>query len=683
MAGQQWLSADAAFGTLSTGASTGAGSISVNMSQDTMPVPGASQQFSILINPNVTPAAAGTIPLDNTTTERLSVASVTGSANPYTLTFVAGQTLANNHATGEYVIQVISSQQLQSFAPMLLATTVTNTSGTSTAWTDELVSASSGAVTRTLPTPIANCQVRYQKTDSSANFVTINPHASETINGAASLALTVQYDHALLRSDGTNWYVADPPAASVAFEAAVTSRSLDQMTQPAADVFWNTKRLKNLATSIASTDAPNVGQLAGTQYPYVISGCQWSAVLGGTSLGAYMTSGTVMIAGQLLTVAAVGGNYTFNGTGGTALSALATLPINSTTNVPASGTGTLVSSGGTGTVTWTGTGTNTLTGCTYSRPGTDTVAANAALVLGRSFTASNDTYVDLQDSGLGTANIYYTAVPNLTASSALANSGTVLNTVRLACISAGATSIAAAGVGVGRLGQLINAAAAWSTTATGALSAGSLPLTSLTGVPTGGGFAQITHGANGPISWLKFTGASGGNLTGVTVLAGPSTFASTDPISAQWPVSKCDTLGNPIYHTTPYPGRIGGVSALSTYSTTITSSAFIIPTSFCVINVPPGPTVRSLRMIWNPAIFQSSAVAGTQLLGLIQLNGGTQSYTGPVVNVAGDGVTMVATAFIDAVPGVAYVNGAGQQNAAGTLTVGSGAVASQIEVSLV
>ncbi len=43
------------------------------------------------------------------------------------------------------------------------------------------------------------------KTDSSANTVTIDPNATETINGASTLVLSSQWDRAVIQSDGTNW----------------------------------------------------------------------------------------------------------------------------------------------------------------------------------------------------------------------------------------------------------------------------------------------------------------------------------------------------------------------------------------------------------------------------------------------------------------------------------------------
>jgi len=46
-----------------------------------------------------------------------------------------------------------------------------------------------------------------KKTDSSANAVTIDPNGAETIDGAASFALSSQYDYALIVSDGSNWHI--------------------------------------------------------------------------------------------------------------------------------------------------------------------------------------------------------------------------------------------------------------------------------------------------------------------------------------------------------------------------------------------------------------------------------------------------------------------------------------------
>lgn len=71
------------------------------------------------------------------------------------------------------------------------------------------VDASGAAVTITLPTAdsIAGQTFIIRKSDSSANAVTIDGYSSETINGAATVAMTAQYTSYTIMSDGTNWMV--------------------------------------------------------------------------------------------------------------------------------------------------------------------------------------------------------------------------------------------------------------------------------------------------------------------------------------------------------------------------------------------------------------------------------------------------------------------------------------------
>ena len=56
-------------------------------------------------------------------------------------------------------------------------------------------------------------QLAIKKTDSSANTVTIDGNAAETIDGSATLVLSTQNDVAVLISNGTNWYVVNSAAA--------------------------------------------------------------------------------------------------------------------------------------------------------------------------------------------------------------------------------------------------------------------------------------------------------------------------------------------------------------------------------------------------------------------------------------------------------------------------------------
>jgi hypothetical protein len=94
--------------------------------------------------------------------------------------------------------------------------------------TDEviLVNASGGAVTVNLPAAasFSGRVLAIKKTDSSANVVTIDGNASETIEGALTRKLTFQYDRIQIASDGTNWFSL-LPEQNVIVKAEHTSSS--------------------------------------------------------------------------------------------------------------------------------------------------------------------------------------------------------------------------------------------------------------------------------------------------------------------------------------------------------------------------------------------------------------------------------------------------------------------------
>jgi len=70
-----------------------------------------------------------------------------------------------------------------------------------------LCDCTSGDITLTLPAAADNVGLMYhvKKTDSSANIVTVDGNASETIDGATTQTITSQYDSIKIISDGTNW----------------------------------------------------------------------------------------------------------------------------------------------------------------------------------------------------------------------------------------------------------------------------------------------------------------------------------------------------------------------------------------------------------------------------------------------------------------------------------------------
>lgn len=72
-----------------------------------------------------------------------------------------------------------------------------------------LVDATAAAVTVDLP-PAASkegYQIVVKKIDASANVVTVDASASETIDGATTKDLSSQYESVTVASDGTEWWI--------------------------------------------------------------------------------------------------------------------------------------------------------------------------------------------------------------------------------------------------------------------------------------------------------------------------------------------------------------------------------------------------------------------------------------------------------------------------------------------
>jgi hypothetical protein len=73
---------------------------------------------------------------------------------------------------------------------------------------DETIRANAigGALTITLPVPLAGRRVTVKKIDASGNAVTLNAGAV-TIDGAGTLVLAAQWNYATVEGDGSNWLV--------------------------------------------------------------------------------------------------------------------------------------------------------------------------------------------------------------------------------------------------------------------------------------------------------------------------------------------------------------------------------------------------------------------------------------------------------------------------------------------
>lgn len=320
---------------------------------------------------------------------------------------------------------------------------------------------------------------------------------------------------------------------------------------------------------------------------------------------------------------------------------------------------------------------------------------SVSAVTSRAFAASNDTYVDVAISA-GSATITYTAVANYTTSPALASSGTVLNTIRLAVISAAGSSVSTAGISQGGFTNTTNAGTQGSTTvAAGSngsnITATPLNVAAITNFPTGGGWAQVAHSA-GQTYMIQFTGATGTTLTGVTVIQGSGTVSTGDTVKAIWPMSVTDMLGNRIYPTTGYPGIIGGNYYTGTITTTLTANSPVAGSPLVGFVAPfiiPAGAGRLIRLTLATPAFGSSATAGTALSARAYVGNAAQlvAFANPNVKVASDFDALqvgnpAAPSFLQA-PGSYTAQVWTTQGAAGTLTMGALATATVLTVELV
>lgn len=96
-----------------------------------------------------------------------------------------------------------------SVAGSALSVTAKTTAYTATTSDDVINVSTAAAWTLTLYAASGNSgkMLRIIKTSSDTNELTIDPNASETINGAATIKLTYQYDEVTLICDGTNWNI--------------------------------------------------------------------------------------------------------------------------------------------------------------------------------------------------------------------------------------------------------------------------------------------------------------------------------------------------------------------------------------------------------------------------------------------------------------------------------------------
>jgi hypothetical protein len=411
---------------------------------------------------------------------------------------------------------------------------------------------------------------------------------------------------------------------SQSFEGLVRDNSADQLTPLQGNLPFAGFRGINVGNAILSTDAPNVGQLVGTQMPYVVSGCAWTADSSGASLNCSMTAGTVMIGGILLTVSAVT-SRAFTASDDTYID-----------------------------FTNAGNGTATITYVTVAN-----FTMSPALAGGTVLNTIRCAVISAGSSSVASSGIAQGAVLPAT------NAGSQPSTT----VAAGSN-----GQGIGSLtGNALDVAASTTFQSGGGMAQIA---------HSGGQLYTVIYGSTGSGT---LTGIPSTNLIQGTAA---DTVATSDTVKGIWPVGAQDMLGNRIYPTTPYSGIIAGLGGLASITTTLTAlsplNAVTTPGMVVPFIVPPGPN-RNIRVTFQTPNFGSSAAAGTTLNArLYSGNGvGTLAIAAPQVKVISDSDALQVSGLGQLVPGTYYAQVWTSQSASGTLTVGTLFLQTNIIVELV
>jgi hypothetical protein len=131
----------------------------------------------------------------------LTVNAQTGGTNNYAAQFIGGNVGIGTAAP----VSTLDVQGSLGFE----TTSITGTTTLNQTHNVVLASDATGSFSITLPAAASNTGKTYyiKKTNSSANTITIDGNASETIDGATTLVLYVQYDAVRIVCDGSNWHV--------------------------------------------------------------------------------------------------------------------------------------------------------------------------------------------------------------------------------------------------------------------------------------------------------------------------------------------------------------------------------------------------------------------------------------------------------------------------------------------
>lgn len=194
-----------------------------------------------------------------------------------------------------------------------------------------LCDASGAAFTVTLPAAASYTGKHYhiKKTDSSTNAVTIDGNASETIDGATTTTVSLQYETLTIISDGSNWHVVNRTYPLVSFSAN-TSTTAGATSTP---FIYTTEDHDTHNAYSTSTGIFTVPAGAAGKYSF-----KWNNYTGSTAAqGKIHKNGTAVSTGSssIANVACGSGGYTLS------LIAGDTVEIRPETNATATGGATL------------------------------------------------------------------------------------------------------------------------------------------------------------------------------------------------------------------------------------------------------------------------------------------------------------------------------------------------------
>jgi hypothetical protein len=138
-----------------------------------------------------------------------------GTASKNVIFFNGGYATSNEklriHSSGNVGVSTSTPTSTLHVTGSVAASITTKTANYTATATDYTIicNNTSGAITISLPAA-SGCAGRIyniKKSSAALNNVVIDPNGSETIDGAATRTLTVQYEGVLIQSDGSNWFV--------------------------------------------------------------------------------------------------------------------------------------------------------------------------------------------------------------------------------------------------------------------------------------------------------------------------------------------------------------------------------------------------------------------------------------------------------------------------------------------